>query len=114
MKRLVLALLLCTLPAIAQTAHNITLGWAADASATGGFLIFRGTTSGGPYTQIGTVPANTLTYVDSTGVAGTQYFYVIAAIDTATPPDQSAYSTQVSGTYKGNPATPTNVTVTVN
>ena len=56
----------------------VTLTWTptVDLRATG-YQVLRGTTSGGPYTQIATVtPRTTATYVDVPLVPGT-YFYVL-------------------------------------
>lgn len=88
------------------TAHSITLSWPADSSATGGFNVYRGTTTGGPYTKIGSAAAGATSYTDTTGVAATEYYYVITALDTASPPDESAYSNQASATALGNPNPP--------
>jgi len=104
---LVLLIVTVAFPAIGQnTPHSVTLSWSADPTATGGFNIYRGTISGGPYTKIGSVPATALTYSDSTGVAGTAYFYVVTGFDTATPLDESGFSNQASATAKGNPQNP--------
>lgn len=53
-----------------------TLTWTAtvDTRATG-YLVFRSTTSGGPYTQVATVtPRTTTTYVDVVVGLGTRYY----------------------------------------
>jgi hypothetical protein len=53
-----------------------TLTWTAtvDTRATG-YLVFRSTTSGGPYTQIATItPRTTTTYVDVVIGLGTRYY----------------------------------------
>ena len=53
-----------------------TLTWTAtvDSRATG-YIVFRSTTSGGPYTQIATVtPRTTTTYVDVVVGLGTRYY----------------------------------------
>lgn len=55
-----------------------TLTWTAtvDTRATG-YLVFRSTTNGGPYTQIATVtPRTTTTYVDVVVGLGTRYYVV--------------------------------------
>lgn len=67
----------------AQTGHNITITWTAP--TTGGapvtYNVLRGTSSGAE-TQLASVPAPTLTYVDTTGVGGTKYFYEVSATNT--------------------------------
>ena len=58
---------------------TITLNWTAtpDTYATG-YRIFRSTTSGGPYSQVGQVtPRTTTTFVDSPPVGAN--FYVVRA-----------------------------------
>ena len=96
------------MPTFSQTGttHSITLTWSADPTATGGFNIYRGTVAAGPYTKLTTVMAGVNTYVDTTGATGTEYYYVVTGLDTATPPDESAYSNQASATALGNPLAP--------
>jgi fibronectin type 3 domain-containing protein len=88
------------------TAGNaqVTLGWNASAGATS-YHIKRGTTSGGPYTE---VAAPMATSFSDTGLTnGTTYFYVVSALNAV---GESANSTQVSAT-PGN--TPADVTITI-
>ncbi len=61
-------------------APRITLNWTATASAfADGYDVYRGTTSGGPYSSIGHVSGRTTTsYVDSAGLSlNTTYYYVL-------------------------------------
>lgn len=94
-----------------NTPHSVSLSWSPDTTATGGFNVYRATVSGGPYTKIGTVGAGVLAYVDATAVGGTTYYYAVTALDTATPPDESSYSTQASATAIANPQTPSGLVV---
>jgi fibronectin type 3 domain-containing protein len=57
-----------------QTAAN--LSWSASTGATS-YNVLRSTTSGGPYTQIGT--STTTTFADSGLTCNTTYFYVVQA-----------------------------------
>ena len=57
------------------------------------YVLERGTTSGGPYTQIGT--ATSVSYTDTGVTNGTAYYYVVIAVNSA---GQSARSTEVSAT----------------
>ena len=66
--------------------------------------ILRGTTTGGPYTQIATVPAGTLTYVDTTVKAGITYSYVVQNQSVAAGP--SANSNEVCKTFFAVPPAP--------
>ena len=57
---------------------QVTLAWAASTGATG-YNVKRATTDGGPYTQLAT--ATSPTYTDSSVTNGTEYFYVVSALD---------------------------------
>jgi len=65
------------------------ISWANSSGATS-YNILRSTSSGGPYTTVGSTTANC--YMDN--VAGTTYYYVIQAVNSI---GQSANSSQVSG-----------------
>jgi hypothetical protein len=74
--------------------HVVAVSWTASTSTgVAGYRIYRGTTSGGPYTQIGSVGLTT-TYTDTTVVSGTTYYYVVAAVDGSN--NVSPYSSQVT------------------
>jgi fibronectin type 3 domain-containing protein len=63
------------------------------------YNVYRGTTTGGPYTQINGHPDENLGWIDrmtSTDQAGTTYFYVVAAVDDTG--QASVYSNQVEVT----------------
>jgi fibronectin type 3 domain-containing protein len=55
---------------------EVTLSWAASTGATG-YNVLRGTTSGGPYTTIGTTAQ--IAYTDSAVTNGNTYYYVVQA-----------------------------------
>lgn len=107
--------------ASAQTPHSITIaipGYTQGADTATGFNFYRGTTSGGPYTKLNSapVPLNTTTppavqFVDTTGVGGTTYFYVVTALDATG--NESANSNEVGATFLANPAAPSGITATV-
>lgn len=113
---LVLSIAALALPFIlrAQTSHSITISWTytQGANLAVGFNVLRGTVTGGPYTRINTtlIPVTTLQFVDTIGVGGTKYFYVVDAQDATG--DLSANSAEVSATFLGNPAIPAGVTAT--
>jgi fibronectin type 3 domain-containing protein len=86
---------------LTATAGNaqITLTWTASANATT-YNVKRGTTTGGPYTQIS---APTATSFTDTGLTdGATYFYVVSAVNSA---GASANSVEVSA----KPAAPAQV-----
>ena len=102
--RLLFAFLLCSLifgitfkGLRAQVAHNITLTWTAP--TTGGaptsYNVLRGTAAGSE-TQLATVAAPATTYVDTTGVGGTKYFYEVEAVNSA---GTSVPSNEASATF---------------
>jgi hypothetical protein len=77
--------------------NRVTLNWLASAGAAS-YQVLRSGTSGGPYPDP-YVPVATgltaLTYTDTTAGFPNTYYYVVIAVDGATP---SAYSNQVVGT----------------
>jgi hypothetical protein len=63
--------------------HSVSLHWEASPSTTVSYYkVYRGTTSGGPYSQLSTNIKAT-TYTDSTVQSGGIYYYVTSAGDTA-------------------------------
>lgn len=73
--------------------HSVTLNWTAStASNIVGYNLYRGSTSGGPYTQIGFTGGTS--YVDASVSSGLTYFYVATAVDGSN--DESAYSNEAT------------------
>lgn len=87
---------------------QITLNWTAVTGATG-YNVKRSTTSGGPYTTVGTPTSSP--HVDPGLTAGTTYYYVITATNSAGA-GESANSSQVSGVPTVALAAPTGVAAT--
>ncbi len=74
----------------------ISLIWAAGTEADlGGYLILRGRASDETLQRLIQVPILETTYLDTTVEAGVRYVYAIVAVDTATPPNESAPSERV-------------------
>ncbi len=80
--------------------HCVVLSWTpgAGGATPTSFNVLRSTTTGGPYSQVGTTPASLTSYTDmsQTGnvlTEGATYFYVIAA---ASLGGASPNSTEVS------------------
>jgi fibronectin type 3 domain-containing protein len=71
----------------------VALTWVASTSTVSGYRVYRGTTSGGPYTLISSGLVSVLTYTDSTVQAGATYFYVVTAVDSSG--NESAFSNEV-------------------
>jgi len=73
--------------------HSVTLNWTASTSSNiVGYNVYRGSTSGGPYSQVGFVGGTS--YVDAGVSSGQTYFYVATAVDGSNK--ESAYSTQAT------------------
>jgi Glycoside hydrolase family 44 len=72
--------------------QQISLTWTASTGATS-YHLKRATTSGGPYAQVGSATATG--YADTGLTNGTEYFYVVSAVNTA---GESTNSTPASST----------------
>jgi fibronectin type 3 domain-containing protein len=78
---------------VAAGAHSTDLTWDPSQGVVIGYDVYRGTTKGGPYTQINPVLDASTNYTDSTVSAGATYYYVVTAVDANNM--QSAYSNEV-------------------
>jgi subtilisin-like proprotein convertase family protein len=83
--------------ATAASASQINVSWTASAGATS-YNILRSTTSGGPYTQVGT--SATTSFADSGLSCNTTYYYVVQAVGACA----SGNSAQASATTSACPA----------
>jgi Abnormal spindle-like microcephaly-assoc'd, ASPM-SPD-2-Hydin/HYDIN/CFA65/VesB-like, Ig-like domain len=73
--------------------HSVSLSWSASTSTVAGYDVYRGTVSGGPYSQINSALDASTSYTDNTVQAGQTYYYVVTAV--AGSNNQSTYSNQV-------------------
>jgi Cep192 domain 4 len=80
--------------AASSNPHSVALSWGASTSTVAGYYVFRGSTSGGPYSQVNSSVVTSLGYTDSSVTAGTTYYYVVTSVDSTGM--QSVYSNQVS------------------
>ncbi len=72
--------------------HSVALSWnPSSSSSVVGYNIYRGVTTGGPFSQITSMNADT-TFTDSSVQAGQTYVYVSTAVDTTGK--ESTYSNQ--------------------
>ena len=72
--------------------HVVLLSWTASISSdVVAYKVYRGTTSGGPYTLLSS-PGNVTSYTDTTVVSGQTYFYVVTSLNGSNV--ESAYSVQ--------------------
>ncbi|MGH9503946.1 MAG: beta strand repeat-containing protein [Terriglobales bacterium] len=60
--------------------HSVALSWSPSSSSVVGYNVYRGTTTGGPYSKVTSMNADT-SYVDSSVQSGKTYFYVTTAVD---------------------------------
>jgi fibronectin type 3 domain-containing protein len=77
-----------------------------------GYNIYRGTTSGGPYSKLNGPAVIASNYNDNTVVSGTTYYYVVRAVDAI--PNESGNSNQASAMSIDTtpPAAPTGLVAT--
>jgi len=73
--------------------HSVALTWVASTSTVAGYRVYRGTQSGGPYTLITSSLVTAPAYTDTTVQGGTNYFYVVTAVDSSS--NESAFSNEV-------------------
>jgi Fibronectin type III domain len=103
-----------TLSATPVSTSQINLSWHDAATNGTGFVVSRGSVSGGPYTDIGSTPSGTTNYNDTGLATGTTYYYVVRAtnfLGGSAPSSQASASTLlVAPTITGQP---TNLTVKV-
>ena len=84
---------------LVATPYNsgVSLTWNANMEIDlAGYNLYRGTTPAGPYTKVNTSLITALNYADSGLTNGTQYYYVLRAVDTSN--NESTNSAQVSAT----------------
>ena len=71
--------------------HSVSLTWIASTSSNvTSYNVYRGTTSGGPYTKLTSVPGTVTSYTDNAVQSGLTYYYVATAVDKDN--NESAYS----------------------
>lgn len=76
------------------TASSVALNWDASTSQVTGYRVYRSETSGSSYNLLTGTALTALTYTDTSVAAGSTYYYVVTAIDSAGV--ESVYSNQVS------------------
>ena len=73
-------------------AHSATLSWISSTSVVAGYYVYRGSTSGGPYTKLNSSLNASTAFTDSSVLSGQTYYYVVTAADSNNV--QSAYSNE--------------------
>lgn len=61
--------------------HSVGLTWKASTSKVVGYNVYRGTTSGGPYSLITSALDSSTSYSDTSVQAGVTYYYVVTAVN---------------------------------
>ena len=84
----------------------VTLDWRAVSEATG-YAIYRGSTSGGPYSKIGSTIGSV--FIDNTVSDGATYYYVVRSVLGSR---ESGNSPEASTTPESLPATPGGLSAT--
>ena len=80
----------------AAASYSTTLSWTASTSSVTGYNVYRGTTSGGPYTKLTASVDSNDSYADNSVQAGLTYYYVVTSVNSSGA--ESVYSNQVSAT----------------
>jgi hypothetical protein len=68
--------------AAAAPPPQVILQWSASSSSVIGYNTYRGTVSGGPYTELTASPVAQTSSTDQSVQAGNTYFYVVTAVGT--------------------------------
>lgn len=82
------------LTAVGASATDVQLNWEDKSFDETSFEVYRSETSGGPYTLLGSVPADSPAYTDATTSAGTIYYYQVRAIR---PEGPTNFSNEANG-----------------
>jgi hypothetical protein len=75
---------------VAASQHHANLSWTATTSSVAGYNIYRGTQTGGPYSKLDTSLDASISFSDSTVLAGQTYYYVVTGVNSQGT--ESAYS----------------------
>jgi len=73
--------------------YTVDLTWNASSSSVSGYNVYRGSTSGGPYSKVNSKLDAGTTYSDGTVAASNTYYYVTTAVNSSG--QESKYSNQV-------------------
>src|SRR5580704_14375499 len=78
-----------------QQAATVALGWTASTSSVIGYNVYRGTTTGGPYSsKLTSSPVASTQFTDTGVQSGQTYYYVVTSVDSNDV--ESVYSGQAS------------------
>jgi len=91
------------LSATVRPDRKIGLGWTDNSSNETGFELWRSASASGTYTIIGSTGAGVVSFIDSTVLPATAYYYEVRAIGQY---GQSAFSSSASATTPALPSVP--------
>lgn len=97
------------LTATAASGTGINLAWTAPTGTVSGYNVYRGTSPGGEATTPIASGLAVASYSDMNVTAGTEYFYTVAATNSA---GAGPVSSEASATVPATPAAPTGLTAT--
>jgi len=103
------------LTAVATSNVEIDLAWTAAAGSVSSYSIFRGTSSGGESATPVASGLTSVTYADTSVVAGTEYYYEVSAVNAAGsgPYSNEASATALQPSLAIGPATGSSTSATV-
>jgi fibronectin type 3 domain-containing protein len=80
-----------------QQAATVALGWTASTSSVIGYNVYRGTTTGGPYSsKLTSSPVGSTQFTDTGVQSGLTYYYVVTSVSSNDV--ESVYSGQAVAT----------------
>jgi hypothetical protein len=80
-----------------QQAPTVALGWTASTSSVIGYNVYRGTTTGGPYSsKLTSSPVASTQFTDTAVQSGQTYYYVVTSVNSSDL--ESVYSGQATAT----------------
>ena len=110
MRKVIVAVVLLSLSAFAQTQHKVVLSWSASPTSGVTYNIYRSTATGACGTTKIVSNVSVLTYTDSSVANGANYFYAVSAQNSG---GESACTNEVQVLIPVPPAAPTNLGATV-
>jgi hypothetical protein len=80
----------------AAVSHSVNLNWTPGTSSFGGFNVYRGALSGGPYTKVNSAIISATSFIDTSVASGQTFYYVATEVDSTGA--ESVYSSEISAT----------------
>lgn len=74
--------------------HSVDLNWNPSSSSVVGYNVYRGSSSGGPFSKLNTSVQPATTFIDANVLSGSLYYYYVTAVDSSG--NESAASNEAS------------------